>query len=92
MNSCMMNGIIDRLIFRKKDVWIVDFKTNRTVPKWCNEVPLGIMRQMGAYTAALSDIYPDNQIRPCILWTATPTLMQLDPEQVMNALCAPGNA
>ena len=92
MNNCMMNGTIDRLIVKKKDVWVIDFKTNRKVPQWCHEVPLGILRQMGAYTAALIDIYPDHQIKPCILWTATPSLMQLDPDHVMNALSATVNA
>ncbi len=92
MKNRLMNGIVDRLIVTEKYVWVIDFKTNRITPQTQHEVPLGILRQMGAYTAALSDIYPDHQVKPCILWTSTPVLMQLEPEQVMKTLCTMGDA
>ncbi|MGB1695123.1 MAG: PD-(D/E)XK nuclease family protein, partial [Paracoccaceae bacterium] len=86
LENRLMNGIIDRLIINGKDVWVIDFKTNRSVPSDMKEVPEGILRQMGAYTAALADLYPEHQIKPCILWTAKPLLMPLEPELAINAL------
>ena len=86
LENRLMNGIIDRLIINGKDVWVIDFKTNRSVPSDMKEVPEGILRQMGAYTAALAGLYPEHQIKPCILWTAKPLLMPLEPELAINAL------
>ena len=34
-------GIIDRLIVGSNNVQIIDFKTNSTVPKTANKIPLG---------------------------------------------------
>ena len=49
-------------------------------------VPEGLLRQMGAYAAALTQIYPDHQIDTAILWTAALQLMPLDRDIVRDAL------
>ena len=67
-------------------VVVVDFKTNSIVPSTPAEVPEGLLRQMGAYAAALSAIYPDRRIETAILWTRTATLMPLPHEMVRAAL------
>jgi ATP-dependent helicase/nuclease subunit A len=64
----------------------VDFKTNHIVPDEPDQTPEGVLRQLGAYHAALSQIYPDRQIDCSILWTTTGTLMNLPSEIVMAAL------
>jgi len=79
--SDRIHGIIDRLIIEAERVLIVDFKTNRVVPENVDAVPDGILRQMGAYEAALSGIFPDRRIESAILWTRTAHLMEL-PEGV----------
>ncbi|MEP2782439.1 MAG: double-strand break repair helicase AddA [Pseudoruegeria sp.] len=81
-----IHGTVDRLIIAKDSVLVVDFKTNQLVPKQESEVPEGLLRQMGAYTEALSQIYPDRQIVPAILWTANASLMPLSHEVVREAL------
>ena len=79
-------GTVDRLIVAPDHVLVVDFKTNAVVPGSPEEVPEGILRQMGAYAAALSAIYPDRNIETAILWTRTATLMHLPHEMVRTAL------
>jgi ATP-dependent helicase/nuclease subunit A len=81
-----IHGAIDRLIISDDRVTCVDFKTNRIVPDQPEQTPEGVLRQMGAYHAALSQIYPDRQIDCAILWTATGKLMNLSSEIVMAAL------
>jgi ATP-dependent helicase/nuclease subunit A len=49
-------------------------------------VPEGILRQMGAYAAALAQIYPGRRIETAILWTKDAQLMPLDPDIVSAAL------
>ncbi len=81
-----LNGIIDRLIITDDSVLAVDFKTNASVPQDPHSTPLGLLRQMGAYAAALALIYPDKPVKTAILWTATGTLMYLPQESVAQAL------
>ena len=78
-------GIIDRLVVGDKTVLAVDFKSNQSVPSTAADVPQGILAQMGAYHAALAQIYPDHAITMAIVWTKTATLMPLDHEMVRIA-------
>ena len=66
-------------------VLAVDFKTNATVPEAPQDTPLGILRQMGAYSEALALIYPNRKIETAILWTKTASLMTLPQDIVMKA-------
>ena len=79
-------GSIDRLIVSDDAVLAVDFKSNQAVPTRPDLIPEGLLRQMGAYQAALELIYPDKRIDLAILWTATAQLMPLDPDMVRAAL------
>ncbi|MBM9596252.1 double-strand break repair helicase AddA [Roseitranquillus sediminis] len=81
-----LRGVIDRLIVGPDAVLCIDFKTNRTVPNRAENTPNGLLRQMGAYAAALTQIYPDRRIDTAILWTRTATLMPLPPELTTAAL------
>ena len=87
-NGLRMHGAIDRLIVTDTTVLAVDFKTNRLVPDSPDRTPDGLLRQMGAYHAALVQIFPDHQIEVAILWTATATLTTLPEKLVSNALAA----
>jgi ATP-dependent helicase/nuclease subunit A len=72
-----MHGSIDRLIITSDTVTAIDFKTNRNTPTGPDQVPEGLLRQMGAYAAALTQIYPDRVIKTAILWTRDAELMDL---------------
>ncbi|QDY69970.1 double-strand break repair helicase AddA [Qingshengfaniella alkalisoli] len=85
-HAARMHGTIDRLIVADDHVLAIDFKTNRQIPDSAEDVPEGLLRQMGAYAAALADIYPDKRIDTAILWTANATLMPLPHELVSGAL------
>ncbi|MEL6642629.1 MAG: double-strand break repair helicase AddA [Pseudomonadota bacterium] len=86
LDNRRIHGAIDRLLVDEARVLCVDFKSNAIVPTTPNDVPDGLLRQMGAYTAALTQIYPDHRIELAILWTATATLMPLPNDIVMKAL------
>ncbi|MEJ6392942.1 double-strand break repair helicase AddA [Gymnodinialimonas sp. 2305UL16-5] len=81
-----MFGKIDRLIVTDTHVLAVDFKTNATVPAAPDEVPEGLLRQMGAYAEMLKPIYPHHKIETAILWSRTATLMPLPHDLVSAAL------
>ncbi len=79
-------GAIDRLIVEDHRVLAVDFKTNSDVPVRVEDVPDGLLRQMGAYAEMLRAIYPEREIATAILWSRTATLMELPDDLVMGAL------
>ena len=81
-----MLGVIDRLIVTPDRVLAVDFKTNAVVPDRAADVPEGLLRQMGAYAAALSAIYPDRRVETALLWTRTATLMPIPADAAAAAL------
>ena len=81
-------GTIDRLIITPDLIQAVDFKTNALVPNTAENTPIGILRQMGAYLDALSQIYPDTPVEIAILWTETTQLMTLRHDIVRKALAS----
>jgi ATP-dependent helicase/nuclease subunit A len=81
-----IHGVIDRLILAPDRVLAVDFKTNATLPERPEDVPEGLLRQMGAYAHALAQVYPDREIATALLWTRTATLMALPHALVTAAL------
>ncbi len=92
LGGARMRGVIDRLLIGPERVLIVDFKTNAVVPVTPAETPDGILRQMAAYRAALTQIYPHHRIDTAILWTATGRLMVLPHEIVMASLATPATS
>ena len=78
-----IHGTVDRLVVGPERVLAVDFKSNSIVPQHPGEVPPGILRQMAAYHAALSLIYPDRPVECAIVWTRTARLMPL-PHDIMR--------
>jgi ATP-dependent helicase/nuclease subunit A len=85
-----LHGVIDRLVVTPDSVLAVDFKTNATVPAGPNDTPDGLLRQMGAYAHALSQIYPNRRIETGILWTRTAKFMPLTHDLVTKALATTG--
>jgi len=85
-----LRGIIDRLLVSESRVVAVDFKTNATVPTSPEATPEGVLRQMGAYAHALSQIYPSHEIQTGILWTRTATFMPLTHDLVTKSLMTTG--
>ncbi|WP_420861775.1 double-strand break repair helicase AddA [Algirhabdus cladophorae] len=81
-----LRGTVDRLMVNDHVVLAVDYKTNVAVPDTPQQVPLGVLRQMGAYQNALEQIFPDHKIRTGILWTTSRSFMPLSDEIVRNAL------
>ncbi len=83
-------GRIDRLVVALDRVLAVDFKSNRVVPAGPEAAPEAILRQMGAYAAALAAIYPGRAVETAILWTRTRRLMILPPPLTAAALARAG--
>ena len=79
-------GVIDRLIVTQDTILAIDYKSNGIVPQNPENVPEGLLRQLGAYDEMLRQIYPTRRIETALLWTRTCTLMRIDADIVRAAL------
>ncbi len=78
-----LSGQIDRLVVLDDEVLIVDYKTNRPPPKTPEEVAPLYLRQLAAYRAALSRVFPGKRVRAALLWTDVPDLMVM-PDKLLD--------
>lgn len=72
-----ISGQIDRLLVTEKDVWVVDYKTNRPPPSDLEKVPEDYLYQMATYSALTKKLYPEHTIHCILLWTHTASWMEL---------------
>lgn len=74
----VVSGQVDRLVVRDDGVWVLDFKTLRPAPMEITRVPTAYLKQMAAYRAVLSQVYPGRPIHCALVWTEGPRMMVLD--------------
>jgi ATP-dependent helicase/nuclease subunit A len=59
---------IDRLVFFKTEIWIVDFKTHQKTRILTPYSLKKINKQLKEYKKAIGEIYPDQTIKTFVLW------------------------
>jgi len=74
----VLSAQIDRLLVTEDEVTIIDYKTNRPPPEHESGVAPQYLRQMAAYRAALTRIYPGKSVQTILLWTDGPRAMRLE--------------
>ncbi|UOM35945.1 double-strand break repair helicase AddA [Acuticoccus sp. I52.16.1] len=72
------SGRIDRLQLSPGAVLIVDYKTDRIVPRRPADAPLAYRRQLAIYAALVRQMLPDRAVSTAIVWTASATMMEMD--------------
>lgn len=84
--SMLVTGQIDRLIISDDQVTILDYKTNRHVPKHVCETPEEYITQLALYRDLVARIYKNKNIVSVLLWTQTPEMMVVPNEMLDRAL------
>ncbi len=84
--SMLITGQIDRLIVSNDCVTILDYKTNRYVPKNVAKTPDEYITQLALYRDLVARIYKNKEIISALLWTQTPELMVISNEILDRAL------
>jgi ATP-dependent helicase/nuclease subunit A len=77
LGGIKVNGRVDRLAVSDREVLVLDFKTDRTVPETEEHVASGYLAQMALYREALRRVFPGKKVVCGLLWTAGPKLMRL---------------
>jgi ATP-dependent helicase/nuclease subunit A len=78
----LLAGQVDRIVVREKDVLILDYKSDRALPKDVAAVPQAYIAQLAAYRAALLRVFPHKTVTAALLWTEIPHLMIIPPEML----------
>ncbi|MHA6722653.1 double-strand break repair helicase AddA [Sphingomonas sp. RS2018] len=78
VGGAVISGTVDRLLVTPDRVRVIDFKTGRRVPGAIADIPDYHLKQMAAYAAALSVIFPGRAVDAALLYTAGPALFELD--------------
>lgn len=78
----ILSGLADRLLVTEDAVMVIDYKTNRPPPRVEADVPVVYLKQMAAYKAVLTMLYPGRRIHCALLWTDVPLLMPLSATNV----------
>lgn len=78
----VVSGQVDRLLITSDSVTVLDYKTNRPVPRDPSSVSSAYLRQMAAYRAVLRLIYPNLPVHCVLLWTDGPLLMTLEDDLI----------
>jgi ATP-dependent helicase/nuclease subunit A len=74
---------LDRVIVGEKDVLIVEYKTDRVVPKTDAAIPRHYVTQLALYRIAVARLFEGRTVNCGILWTAEPRLT-LIPSSVLQ--------
>ena len=77
-------GQIDRIAVSPGSVLIADFKTGR--PRAAADIPQPYVTQLALYRAVLTPLYPDRPVRALLVWTSGPTVVELEPAYLDDAL------
>ena len=73
----VIGGLIDRLAVLPDRVLLADYKTNRAPPQTPEITPVLYLRQLAAYRAVLTQIFPDRPIDCLLVWTVGCRVMKL---------------
>ncbi|MBP6012866.1 MAG: double-strand break repair helicase AddA [Alphaproteobacteria bacterium] len=79
---------LDRVVVGDKDVLIVEFKTDRVVPKADSAIPTGYVTQLALYRLAVARLFPGRAVNCAILWTAEPRLTPIASRRLEESVSA----
>jgi ATP-dependent helicase/nuclease subunit A len=79
-----IGGLVDRLAVTAQRVMIADYKTDRAPPDALEAIPPGYLRQLAAYRAILTQIYPRHAVACLLIWTQSAVAMKV-PDEMLDA-------
>ena len=76
-----VSGRVDRLVIdsTQQIVWVIEFKSDKHVPKTTKDIPIAYKKQLQAYLTLVSTLYPSYTIKSAFLWLETEHLQVYEP-------------
>ena len=75
-----VTGRIDRLVVRRHEVWVVDFKSDRRGAR--ADLPESHVAQLALYRRLLAPMFPGRAVRAFLMWTTVPALSEIAAERL----------
>lgn len=75
-----VSGIIDRLVFKDKDAYLIDYKSHRIGADGLAALATQYETQLRYYARGLKQLYPEKCITPVLLFTYSAVAIKLMPE------------
>lgn len=82
--NCILSGSIDLVVFGDQELHIIDYKTDKQVPKTSCEVDDKYIKQLALYKKVLAEKYTNHDIRCYLAWTTEPSLMEINHNQLKS--------
>jgi ATP-dependent helicase/nuclease subunit A len=79
---------LDRVVVGEREVLIVEYKTDRVVPKTDASIPKQYVTQLALYREAVARLFEGRTVNCGILWTAEPRLSLLPSSLLQHAVRA----
>ncbi|MFL6857083.1 MAG: PD-(D/E)XK nuclease family protein [Allosphingosinicella sp.] len=76
-SGIVVSGTVDRLLVEPERIVLAEFKTSRRPPAGLADIPVPHLRQIAAYAAALTVIFPGRRVEAKLLYTSGPILFDL---------------
>jgi ATP-dependent helicase/nuclease subunit A len=80
----MVSGRVDRIAVLPTEIFLLDYKTDRTVPETL-AFDHAYVQQLSLYVEILENAYPDRSIKAALLWTQTSRLEWISKELLTQA-------
>jgi ATP-dependent helicase/nuclease subunit A len=77
---------LDRVVVGDRDVLIVEYKTDRVVPKTEAAIPPDYIAQLALYQLAVARLFPGKAVNCAILWTSEARLVALSSRTLERAV------
>ncbi|MBL4786910.1 MAG: double-strand break repair helicase AddA [Cohaesibacteraceae bacterium] len=77
-NPIEISGQVDRVFLSDTSIILVDFKTNRHIPRSARDIPPAYVTQLALYRYLVEKIFPDVTVKTALLWTAVPRFMPIE--------------
>ena len=77
VGGSVVSGIVDRMAVLPDRVVLADYKTNRDAPGRVEDTPVLYLRQMAAYQAVVTAIFPGRPVECHLVWTRSAAVMTL---------------
>ncbi len=75
-----IGGLVDRLAVTDQEILVADYKTDRQPPTTIDKIPPAYVRQIAAYQAILTQIFPGIPITCLLIWTESADVMTISAE------------
>jgi|GEM_PF-1538333 len=82
----ILSGSIDLLVLEDKKIHIIDYKTDKQVPKTSYEIDDKYIKQLALYKKVLLERYPTHDVLCYLAWTTEPSLIKIDSNQLKKWL------